>query len=70
MSDTNQKPGIDRRRFLLGAGLGATAAAAASQFAAGSAEAMDPGPDETKARYRLSEEVKTFYRVNGYEGRK
>jgi hypothetical protein len=69
MSDTSQKPGIDRRRFLLGAGVGVTAAAAA-QFAAGDAKAVDPGPDETKARYRLSEEVKTFYRVNGYERRK
>ena len=30
-------------------------------------EAYDPGPDETKARYRESEDVKAFYRSNGYE---
>lgn len=69
MTGKTEKAGMDRRRFLLGASVGATAAAA-SQFVGGSAQAMDPGPDETKSRYKESDHVKTFYRVNGYEGSK
>lgn len=69
MSDKTQNAVIDRRRFLLGAGAGATAVAA-TQFVAGSAAAMDPGPEEMKARYRVTDHVKAFYRVNGYEGSK
>jgi hypothetical protein len=30
------------------------------------AAAVDPGKEETKARYRESEHVKDFYRVNRY----
>jgi|GraSoi_2013_40cm_1033754.scaffolds.fasta_scaffold259454_2 hypothetical protein len=70
MSAKAQKAGVNRRKFLLGAGAGATAVAAAELVSAPAAQAMNPGPDETKSRYRLSDEVKTFYRVNGYEGRK
>jgi hypothetical protein len=32
------------------------------------AEAYDPGREETKARYRETEDVKAFYRTNRYEG--
>lgn len=69
MSEIREKAGVSRRRFLLGAGAGATAVAATQLASAPSAEAMNPGSEETKGRYRLSEEVKTFYRVNGYEKR-
>jgi len=69
MTDKKEKAGIDRRRFLLGAGVGATAAAAA-QFAGRTAQAMDPGAEETKSRYQESDHVKSYYRVNRYEGRK
>jgi hypothetical protein len=31
------------------------------------AQAYDPGPKETAARYRESDHVKAFYRTNGYE---
>jgi hypothetical protein len=31
------------------------------------AEAYDPGSDELRARYRETDEVKAFYRTNGYE---
>lgn len=70
MSEKGQKAGVNRRKFLLGAGVGATAVATAELVAAPAAQAMNPGSDETKSKYRLSDEVKTFYRVNGYEGRK
>jgi hypothetical protein len=59
---------IDRRRFLRTVGASTAAvAAAASPIAATQAEAYDPGPDETKAKYRETEHVKAFYRTNGYE---
>src|SRR5690349_17797047 len=60
---------MDRRRFLRGLGGASTiaAAAVASPIAATDAHAYDPGPDETKARYRESDHVKAFYRTNGYE---
>jgi hypothetical protein len=59
---------IDRRGFLRAVGGVSTAAAvAASPFAATEAEAYDPGSEETKARYRETDHVKAFYRVNGYE---
>jgi hypothetical protein len=31
------------------------------------AEAYDPGADEERARYRETDDVKAFYRTNGYE---
>lgn len=58
----------ERRRFLSGLGRVTTlaAAAAASPLMARRALAMNPGKDETKARYRLSDDVKNFYRTNRY----
>jgi hypothetical protein len=60
---------IDRRNFLrnLGGASTVAVAAVASPLAATEADAYDPGPDETKARYRESDDVKAFYRTNGYE---
>jgi hypothetical protein len=42
-------------------------AAAAVTLTPGEAQAYDPGEEETKTRYRETEHVKAFYRVNGYE---
>ena len=64
---TDTKKAIDRRNFLRALGGASTAAAAASPIAATEAAAYDPGPDETRARYRESDHVKAFYRTNGYE---
>ena len=68
MSKDN-KAAIDRRNFLRTVGGASTVAVAAvaSPIAATDAQAYDPGPDETKARYRESDHVKAFYRTNGYE---
>jgi hypothetical protein len=61
---------LDRRRFLrvigtasgaVGAGVGLLPATTVE------AEAYNPGNEETKARYRLTDDVKAFYRTNGYE---
>lgn len=64
------KDGLGRRHFFraLGGGSVAAAAALAAQpLIATEAQAYDPGSDETKARYRETDEVKAFYRTNGYE---
>jgi len=63
--------GMDRRSFIrtLGSGSAVAAAAAAAPIvAATDAEAYDPGAEQRKARYRSdSDDVKAFYRTNGYE---
>jgi hypothetical protein len=68
MTDQKSKA-IDRRNFLRTVGGASTvvAAAVASPIAATDAQAYDPGAEETRARYRESEDVKAFYRTNGYE---
>ncbi|SDA29177.1 formate dehydrogenase region TAT target [Methylobacterium sp. UNC378MF] len=60
---------LGRRQFFraLGGSTVAAAAAVASPMAATEAQAYDPGEDETRSRYRLSDHVKAFYRTNGYE---
>lgn len=65
----DQKPGarLDRRRFLLGVSAGATAVATIQVGMAQPAHAYDPGPEETKAKYRETDHVKAYYRVNSYE---
>jgi hypothetical protein len=46
----------------------AAAAAAAPIVVATDAHAYDPGAEQRKARYRAdSDDVKAFYRTNGYE---
>ncbi|KQP51937.1 formate dehydrogenase [Methylobacterium sp. Leaf399] len=68
--DEDRKGALGRRQFFraLGGGSVAVAAAAVGQpMMATPAQAYDPGTEETKARYRESDEVKAFYRTNGYE---
>lgn len=63
----DEKP-PERRDFLGMFGRVSTlaVAAAASPLLARRARAMNPGKAETKARYRLSDDVKNFYRTNRY----
>jgi hypothetical protein len=66
--DDKQKTAMNRRGFFGAvAGLSTAAAAAAATFGPTEARAYDPGDKEMKARYRETEHVKTFYRVNGYQ---
>jgi hypothetical protein len=61
---------LDRRRFLrvIGTASGAVGAGVALLPATTiEAEAYNPGNEEMKARYRLTDDVKAFYRTNGYE---
>lgn len=62
--ESTEKPAVDRRSFFKA--LGAGAAVAATPAMVTPAEAVDPGKDETKARYRETDHVKAFYRVNRY----
>jgi anaerobic selenocysteine-containing dehydrogenase len=58
---------LGRRDFLRALGAGASAAAAGAGPLAGEALADTETNDEKrKARYRESEHVKTYYRVNRY----
>jgi hypothetical protein len=63
MPRSQRKPTIARRDVLraMVAGVGATAVPLAS-----SVEAAESGDDKRKARYRLSDHIKAYYRVNHY----
>ena len=62
-----RKPAVGRREFLRTLGAGATFAAAAAAELAPNAHADTESNDEKrKSRYRETEHVKTYYRVNRY----
>ncbi|UVF22174.1 formate dehydrogenase (plasmid) [Microvirga terrae] len=67
MSRSKSRETLNRRNFILALGGGSAAIATAPQLAVTSAQAFDAGSEETKARYRESNDVKAFYRTNGYE---
>ena len=62
---TNEKASVGRRRFfgLVGSGVAASAIAPLTMEARADSEKED---EKRKARYRESDEVKTYYRVNRY----
>ena len=62
--ETGKSRPFDRRSFFKA--LGAGAAVAATPAVVTPAAAVDPGKEETKARYRETDHVKNFYRVNRY----
>lgn len=59
------KTGLGRRQFFRALGVGA-AAVAVAPVASGAAAAAENRDERRKARYKESEHVKTFYRVNRY----
>jgi hypothetical protein len=65
-----KKTTVDRRDFLRKAGLGAVGAGATlATPLVGSAQADSENVDEKlKARYRQTDHVNTYYRVNRYPG--
>jgi hypothetical protein len=64
---TEAKTTVGRREFLRALGAGAGVAAATAVPAATAANADTETNDEKrKSRYRESDHVKTFYRVNRY----
>ena len=59
------KTTVGRREFLRVLGVGATAAAAAPLASEARAD-TENNDEKRKARYKETEHVKTFYRVNRY----
>jgi hypothetical protein len=57
--------GVDRRRFFLMGG-SAVAAVASAPLASGEAVADESQAERVKARYKETDHVKNFYRVNRY----
>ena len=56
---------MDRRRFFMMGG-SAVAAAAVVPLASGEAEADESQAERVKARYKETDHVKNYYRVNRY----
>ena len=66
---TESKATVDRRKFLRALGAGAGVAATTAAPLATTAQADSENNDEKrKARYKETDHVKTFYRVNRYPG--
>jgi hypothetical protein len=64
-----EKATIGRRQFFRALGVGAMGAAAAAGPLAGNAVAdTESNEEKRKARYKETDEVKTYYRVNRYPG--
>ena len=65
-SESKKAAGVDRRRFFMMGG-SAVAAAAVVPLAGGEAVADDEsGAERVKARYKETDHVKNYYRVNRY----
>ena len=66
-SDSRAKAaaGVDRRRFFTMGG-SAVAAAAVAPLAGGEAVADESQAERVKARYKETDHVKNYYRVNRY----
>ncbi len=60
------KAKVGRRDFLRALGAGAGVAAAAVPLATTARADSETNDEKRKSRYRETEHVKTFYRVNGY----
>ena len=69
MNQKDNKTKVARRDFLRALGAGAGVAATAAAPLATSAKAdSESNDDKRKARYKETDHVKTFYRVNRYPG--
>ncbi len=63
---TENKATVDRRKFLRALGAGAGVAAAAAPLATTAKADTENNDEKRKARYKETDHVKTFYRVNRY----
>jgi hypothetical protein len=62
----SDKTGVGRREFLRVLGAGAGAAAAAAPLATAAKADSENNDEKRKARYKETDHVKAFYRVNRY----
>jgi hypothetical protein len=61
-----QKPKVGRREFLRTLGAGATVAVAAAPLVGEARADTESNDEKRKSRYKETEHVKTYYRVNRY----
>jgi hypothetical protein len=61
-----QKPKVGRRDFLRALGAGATVAVVVAPLAGEARADTESNDEKRKSRYKETEHVKTFYRVNRY----
>ena len=66
MMKQQDKSKLGRRDFLRAMGAGAGLAVTAAAPLAGEAKAAESDADKKKARYKETDHVKAFYRVNRY----
>lgn len=69
MTKANSKRGVDRRNLLKGLSTGATGVAGVAIAGIGLGEpaaAAESDSEKRKARYKLTDHVKAFYRTNRY----
>mgnify|MGYP001024520476 CR=1 FL=1 len=64
--DTKTEAKVGRRDFLRLMGVSAAGAAGGGALATGARADSENNEEKRKARYRETEHVKTFYRVNKY----
>jgi hypothetical protein len=64
-SESKKAAGVDRRRFFMMGG-SAVAAVATVPLAGGEAVADESQAERVKARYKETDHVKNYYRVNRY----
>jgi hypothetical protein len=67
---TQTKPKVGRRDFLRALGAGAGIAAAGAAIAPGAQADSETNDEKRKSRYRETEHVKAFYRVNRYPAKR
>ena len=63
---TSEKPAVGRREFLRALGAGAGAAVTAAPLATTAKADSENNDEKRKARYKETDHVKAFYRVNRY----
>jgi hypothetical protein len=67
--DEQHKSGVHRRGFLnglIGGVAGGSLIAASGSLVTGARAGTESYDEKRKSRYRVSDEVKTYYRVNSY----
>ena len=67
---TKDKSALGRRDFLRVLGTGAGVAAASGSFAGDARADSESNDEKRKPRYRETEHVKAFYRVNKYPAKR
>jgi hypothetical protein len=68
--ETNGKAKVGRRDFLRILGAGAGVAAGVSSVPTSARADSESNDEKRKPRYRETEHVKTYYRVNGYPAKR